>query len=92
MTVLGPLQEAIATEAALRAQLGELVGARVRAEQESARLRDRATLPGADPAMAALSADYAAQAGRLATEVEDTRAALRAQEARTETLRAAGAA
>ncbi len=92
MSTPDPLQEAIATEEALRAQLGELVGARVRAEQESARLDDRASLPGADPAMATLSADYAAQGERLAAEVEETRTALRAQEARTETLRAAGTA
>jgi hypothetical protein len=89
---LDPLQDAIATEDALRAQLGELVGAKVRAEQESARLRDRATLPGADPAIGVLAADYADQAVRLAAEVEEVRMALRAQEGRTETLRAAGAA
>jgi len=86
-----PLQDAIATEEALRAQLGELVGAKVRAEQESARLRDRATLPGADPAIAALATGYAEQAVRLAAEVEEVRVALRAQEARTETLRAGAA-
>ncbi|MCW2958622.1 MAG: hypothetical protein JWP18_1425 [Solirubrobacterales bacterium] len=90
MSTVDPLQDAVATEEALRAQLGELVGAKVRAEQESARLRDRATLPGADPAIGALADDYAAQAVRLTAEVEEVRAALRAQEGRTETLRAAG--
>lgn len=91
MSTPDPLQDAIATEDALRAQLGELIGAKVRAEQEAARLADRATLPGADPAMATLSTDYAEQAVRLAAEVEEVRGSLRAQEARTETLRAAGA-
>ena len=75
-----------------RAQLGELIGAKARAEQESARLGDRSGLPGADPALQQLAGDYAAQGVRLAVEIEALRAALRAQEARTETLRAAGTA
>lgn len=92
MSTPDPLQDAILTEDGLRAQLGELVGAKARAELESARLLDRASLPGADPALATLAADYAAQAGRLSGEVEELRTALRAAEARTETLRAAGTA
>ncbi len=83
-----PLAEAEATEAALRAQLGELVSARVRAETEAARLADRATLAGADPSLLDLSARYRDQAGRLVGEIEGLRGQLRAHEARTEALRA----
>ncbi len=83
-----PLEEAEATEAALRAQLGELVSARVRAEAEASRLADRATLAGADPSLRDLSARYRDQAGRLAAEVEGLRGQLRAHEARAEALRA----
>jgi hypothetical protein len=83
-----PLEEAEATEAVLRAQLGELVSARVRAEAEASRLADRATLAGADPSLLDLSARYRDQAGRLAAEVEGLRGQLRAHEARAEALRA----
>ncbi len=83
-----PLDDAEATEAALRAQLGELVSARVRAQAEAARLADRATLAGADPSLLDLSARYRDQAGRLAGEIEELRGQLRAHEARTEALRA----
>jgi hypothetical protein len=83
-----PLEEAEATEAMLRAQLGELVSARVRAEAEASRLADRATLAGADPSLLDLSARYRDQAGRLAAEVDGLRGQLRAHEARAEALRA----
>ncbi|MCW3011228.1 MAG: hypothetical protein JWO90_1632 [Solirubrobacterales bacterium] len=86
--MLTPLEEAEATEAALRAQLGELVSAKVRAEKEGARLADRASVPGADAALAPLAERYRAQATRLASEVEEVRGGLRAQEGRTEQLRA----
>ena len=86
-----PLAEAEATESALRAQLGELVSAKVRAEKEGGRLADRATVPGAAPELAELSVRYRAQSGRLAAEVEEVRAGLRAQEGRTEQLRAGAA-
>jgi len=82
------LDAAEATEAGLRAQLGELVSARVRAEAEASRLADRATLAGADPSLKDLSARYRDQAGRLAGEIEELRGQLRAHEARTEALRA----
>jgi hypothetical protein len=72
----------------LRAQLGELVSARVRAEAEASRLADRATLAGADPSLLDLSARYRDQAGRLAAEVDGLRGQLRAHEARAEALRA----
>jgi chromosome segregation ATPase len=91
MTEPDALQAAEATEAALRAQLGELVSAKVRAEKEGARLADRATVPGAAPELAGLADRYRAQAARLASEVEDVRGSLRAQEARTEQLRAGAA-
>lgn len=91
MSTPDPLNEAEATEAALRAQLGELISAKVRAEKEGARLADRATVPGASAELAGLSERYKAQAIRLASEVEDVRASLRAQEARTEQLRAGAA-
>ena len=83
-----PLEEAEATEAMLRAQLGELVSARVRAEAEASRLADRATLAGADPSLLDLSARYRDQAFRLAAEVDGLRGQLRAHEARAEALRA----
>jgi len=85
------LQEAEATEAALRAQLGELISAKVRAEKEGSRLADRATVPGADRALAGLAERYRAQAARLGFEVEEVRVNLRAQEGRTEQLRAGAA-
>jgi hypothetical protein len=85
---MSPLAEAEATEATLRAQLGELVSARVRAEAEASRLADRAPLAGADPSLRDLSARYRDQAGRLAAEVEELRGQLRAHEARAEALRA----
>lgn len=82
------LAHAIATEDALRAQLGELIGTKVRAEQEAERLAERAKLDGADPEMSELAGRHRAQAERLTAEVEEVRASLRAQESRTESLRA----
>jgi hypothetical protein len=87
-TVDDALGEAQATEDALRAQLGDLIGTKVRAEHEAERLDTRAGLPGADPELAALAGRHRAQAARLAAEVEEVRHSLRAQEARTEALRA----
>lgn len=91
MSTPDPLQDAEATEDALRAQLAELVSAKVRAEKESGRLADRASLAGADPSLAGLAERYAAQATRLAAEVEEVRGGLRTQEASTEALRARAA-
>ncbi|MDQ3632821.1 MAG: hypothetical protein M3417_16430 [Actinomycetota bacterium] len=91
MSASDPLHEAEATEAALRAQLGELISAKVRAEKEGGRLADRATVPGADPELAGLAERYRAQAARLSGEVDEVRASLRAQEGRTEQLRAGAA-
>ncbi len=91
MSVPNTLQEAEATEAELRAQLGELISAKVRAEKEGGRLADRATVLGAHSELAGLAERYSAQATRLALEVDEVRASLRAQEARTEQLRAAAA-
>ncbi len=88
MSADGALGEAQATEDALRAQLGDLIGTKARAEHEAARLDVRAGLPGADPELTALAARHRAQAARLTVEVEEVRTSLRAQEARTETLRA----
>lgn len=85
------LGEAQAIEDALRAQLGDLIGTKVRAEHEAQRLDTRATLPGADPELAALAQRHRAQAERLASEAEEVRQSLRAQEARTESLRAEAA-
>ena len=82
------LGEAQATEDALRAQLGELIGTKVRAEREGERLEQRAKIPGADPSLAELAGRHRAQAERLQAEVEEARALLRAQEASTEALRA----
>ena len=82
------LGEAQATEDALRAQLGALIGTKVRAEHEAVRLDARASIPGADPELAALADRHRAQAARLVAEVEEVRTSLRQQEARTETLRA----
>lgn len=91
MSVPDALREAEATEAALRAQLGELISAKVRAEKEGGRLADRATVAGADPELAGLAERYRAQAARLSGEVDEVRASLRAQEGRTEQLRAGAA-
>ena len=88
MSTPDPLKDAEATQDELRAQLAELVSAKVRAEKEGGRLADRSTVPGADATLAGLAERYRAQAIRLASEVEDVRASLRAQEARTEQLRA----
>ncbi len=85
---MSELGEAQATEDALRAQLGDLIGTKVRAEHEAQRLDTRAGLPGADPELANLANRHRAQAERLSNEVEEVRQSLRAQEARTEALRA----
>lgn len=82
------LGEAQATEDALRAQLGELIGTKVRAEREAERLDQRARIPDADPSLAELAGRHRAQAERLTAEVDEARSLLRAQEARTEALRA----
>ena len=88
MSAEDALAHALVTEDALRAQLGELIGTKVRAESEAARLATRATVPGAEPALSELAVRHRAQAERLAVEVEEVRASLRAQESRTEALRA----
>jgi hypothetical protein len=85
----GELAEAEATEAALRAQVGELVSARVRAQREAARLAERGRLPGAHGSLTRLAERYRDQARRLTDEVEVARRSLREQEARVEALRAA---
>ena len=48
-------------------------------------------MPGADRALAGLAERYRAQAARLGFEVEEVRVNLRAQEGRTEQLRAGAA-
>jgi hypothetical protein len=82
------LGEAQATEDALRAQLGDLIGTKARAEHEAARLDARSAIPGADPSLTELADRHRNQAQRLGAEVEEVRSSLRAQEARTEALRA----
>ncbi len=83
-----PLADALATEDALRAQLGDLIGAKARAAGEAERLSARAQRPDADPALQQLADRHRAQSERLAGEVEEVRASLRAHEAVVETLRA----
>lgn len=83
-----PLESALTTERNLREQINDLVTARARARAEVARLEERAALPGADPALAAVAERYAVQGERLGEEIGSLRASLREREADTERLRA----
>jgi len=82
------LADAEATERGLREQISDLVHARARADAESKRLADRATLPGAHAELAEIAGRYESQSGLLATEIETLRSSLRAAEAELERLRA----
>lgn len=85
------LAAAEATERELRAQIGELVHSRARAEQEARRLSERATLPGADSSLAEIGERWRRQAAVLAEETESCRTSLRAAEAEVARLRAEAA-
>jgi len=84
------LADAEATELGLREQLSDLVHARARADAESARLADRATLAGAHAEIAEIAGRYERQSQTLAAEIETLRSSLRAAEAELERLRAPG--
>jgi len=82
------LADAEATERGLREQIADLVHAKARADSESARLTDRATLDGAHEELSDLAERYARQSATLAEEVAALRTSLRAAEAELERLRA----
>jgi hypothetical protein len=78
---------ALFEELRLRSRLNALVHERAEALREAERLDTRAGLPGADASLAEVAARWRAVAERVATETEEQRAALRAQEAVVARLR-----
>ena len=79
---------ALLEEIRLRSRLNGLVHERAEALREAERLSARGQMAGAEPDIGELSARWRAVADRVAGEVEQQRAALRAQEAVVERLRA----
>jgi hypothetical protein len=82
------LDAALLEELRLRSRLNGLVHERAEALREADRLSARGQMAGAEPDIGALAARWKAVAGRVAEEIEQQRAALRAQEAVVERLRA----
>lgn len=76
------------TERELREQIAELVKSRARAEEESRRLSERATLPGAHESLKDIAERWARQARVLNEEIESCRTSLRSAEAEVARLRA----
>ncbi len=86
-----PVEAAELEELRLRSRLNALVHERAEALREAKRLDERGTLPGADASLAELSARWRSVAERVASDIEQQRSALRAQEAEVARLRAPGA-
>lgn len=82
------LDAALLEELRLRSRLNGLVHERAEALREADRLSARGQMAGAEPDIGELAARWKAVAGRVAEEIEQQRAALRAQEAVVERLRA----
>lgn len=85
------LSEALATERELREQIADLVHSRTRAEQESTRLKGRATLEGAHESLGDIAERWENQARVLDEELEACRTSLRQAEAEVARLRAEAA-
>lgn len=87
----GPsVSEARAREAALRAELAAAVSERARAGREAERLEGRATLDGADPAVATAAVEQRRLEAESAADVSRLRAELRTAEGVVVGLEAAG--
>lgn len=85
---MSTLDDALTDELALRSRLNALVHEQAEAHREMTRLRVRGEQPGADPELAATAARWKEVAARVATDIEEARAALRRQEAVVAALRA----
>ena len=84
---MSDVDDALLEELRLRSRLNALVHERAEATREAERLATRATLPGAEPDLAATAARWRAVADGVVTEIEQQRAALRRQEAEVARLR-----
>ena len=82
------LEAALLEEVRLRSRLNGLVHERAEALREAERLSVRGQMAGADPAVGDIAGRWRSVADRVAGEIEQQRAALRAQEAAVEKLRA----
>jgi hypothetical protein len=82
------VDDARAREAALRAELAAAVAERARAGREAERLDGRATLPGADPAVAEAAAAQRRLEAEATAEIARLRAELRRAEGVVVTLEA----
>ncbi len=79
-TSVEALRRARADELRLRQRLASLVTERARAEAETSRLQQRASLEGADTRVAEAASAYRERAVRLEADIAGLRAELRAQE------------
>jgi hypothetical protein len=79
--------DALLEELRLRSRLNALVHERAEAIREAERLSTRATLPGAEPELTEVAGRWRTVAERVASDIEDQRAALRRQEAEVARLR-----
>jgi hypothetical protein len=79
--------DALLEELRLRSRLNALVHERAEAIREAERLSTRATLPGAEPDLAEVAGRWRTVAERVASDIEQQRAALRRQEAEVARLR-----
>ena len=82
------LDDALLDELRLRSRLNALVHERAEAVREADRLATRATLPDADPELAATAERWRAVAAGVEGDIEEQRAALRRQEVVVARLRA----
>lgn len=82
------LDAALLEELRLRSRLNGLVHERAEALREAERLSVRGQMAGAEPDLGELAGRWKAVAERVAGEIEQQRAALRAQEGVVERLRA----
>ena len=82
------LDDLLLSELGIRSRLNALVHERAEALKEADRLHVRATRPGGDPDLEQQAGRWRTVAERVAREIEDKRAELRAAEARVATARA----
>ncbi len=83
------LQQAREAESSLRSRLADAVAERARTTREADRLEARASLPGADAAVAAAATEQLRLAAQAASHIETLRAELRRAEGQVVTLEAA---
>lgn len=81
------LDGALLEELRLRSRLNGLVHERAEALREADRLSVRGQVAGADPSLVDVTARWRTVADRVVGDIEQQRAALRAQEAEVERLR-----